>query len=109
MAARVLLRADREDVLMPIRIVGRVLFFSGRRFNLVFGWYVIWILPVVAVLDDSPLRRLTCGSVNFGHMAALIYNLWLLAPKAAYGFLGLTSYCSHLHGLRLGVCGLLSS
>jgi len=77
------LRADREDTLLPVRIIGRVLLFYLLVVSLWFyGWYLIWILPVAAVLDDSPLRRLVLRFSYLVTWQSFFYNYMAVMTKA---------------------------
>ncbi len=91
-------RADHDDALLPVRIIGRVMLFYLLVVSLwFFGWYVIWILPVAVLLEDTPLRRLTLRFSYLVTWQSFLYNYlavttkggdwlpWLdLAPVAIY-------------------------
>ncbi len=80
----ILLRDDRQDALLPVRVVGRVLLFYLLVVSLwFFGWYVIWILPVVALLEDSPLRRLTLRFSYLVTWQSFLYNYLAVTTKGS--------------------------
>ncbi len=109
-------RDDGQDTLFPIRIIGRILLFYLLVVSLWFyGWYLIWILPVAAVLDDAPLRALMLRFSYLVTWQSFLYNYlaittkgrdwlpWLdLAPVAIYmGYAwAYVAYYQVMNGLR---------
>ena len=75
-------RADEQDTLLPLRIIGRVLLFYLLVVSLWFyGWYLIWILPVAAVLDDAPLRALILRFSYLVTWQSFLYNYLAITTK----------------------------
>ncbi len=80
----VLWRADEQDTLLPIRIIGRILLFYLLVVSLWFyGWYLIWILPVAAVLDDAPLRTLILRVSYLVTWQSFLYNYLAITTKGS--------------------------
>ncbi|MBI1282422.1 MAG: helix-turn-helix domain-containing protein [Anaerolineaceae bacterium] len=80
----ILWRGDEQDTLLPVRIVGRVLLFYLLVVSLWFyGWYVMWLLPVVALLEDTPLRRLTLRLSYLVTWQSFLYNYLAITTKGS--------------------------
>ncbi len=48
-----------RDVMTPIRVIGRIIMFYLLVVSIWFhAWYAVWIIALVALLEDTPLRRL---------------------------------------------------
>jgi DNA-binding XRE family transcriptional regulator len=78
----VLWRADDQDGLLPVRIIGRALLFYLLVVSLwFFGWYVIWLLPVVVLLEDTPLRTLALRFSYLVTWQSLLYNYIAITTK----------------------------
>ncbi len=81
----VLWRADDQDGLLPVRIIGRVLLFYLLVVSLwFFGWYVIWLLPVVVLLEDTPLRTLALRFSYLVTWQSLLYNYIAVTTKGGF-------------------------
>ncbi len=77
-------RAGQQDTLLPIRIIGRVLLFYLLVVSLWFySWYLIWILPIAAVLDDAPLRTLTLRFSYLVTWQSFLYNYLAITTKGS--------------------------
>jgi DNA-binding XRE family transcriptional regulator len=80
----VLWRSDDQDTLLPVRMMGRVLLFYLLVVSLWFyAWYVIWILPAVALLEDTPLRRVTLRFSYLVTWQSFLYNYLAITTKGA--------------------------
>ena len=73
--AQLLVAFRRREALTPIRAIAAVLLFyllvACTWFQ---AWYVVWVIGLAALLDDSPLRRLILVFSYLVTWESLVYN-----------------------------------
>lgn len=76
-------RVWRERQLLPaLRSFARILLFYLLVVSLWFhGWYVIWLIAIIALIDDTPTRRLTLVFSYLVTWQALIYNTFSITTQ----------------------------
>lgn len=71
-----------RDPLLPYRTAARVILAYLLIASIWFhGWYVIWLLALVALLEDTPLRRLALVFSYLVTWQAFLYNTMLIQPR----------------------------
>ncbi|HVO42548.1 MAG TPA: helix-turn-helix transcriptional regulator [Aggregatilineales bacterium] len=75
---------EDQDRMRPIRTIARVLLFYLLVACIWFqAWYVLWVLPLAAVLDNSPMRRLILLFSYLVTWQSFLYNYVTLRPPVS--------------------------
>lgn len=73
----------QRDIMTAIRIIGRILLAYLLIASIWFhAWYVIWLVAPIALLEDTPLRRLTLVFSYLVTWQSFTYNYLIIQTRA---------------------------
>jgi hypothetical protein len=71
-----------RDPMTPLRSAAQIIMFYLLVVSLWFhAWYVIWLMALVALLEDTPMRRLALVFSYLVTWQAFLYNYFTIQPK----------------------------